>query len=486
MGISPELYEALNQEAFLPGLPGGLSPDGGENGDATGGAAPPAEAVPPPSDTTGQGEGEDGDAHGDGKEGRGERGSGRAEAGEGSEEAARHGAGGRNEAEGEHCDSDVRRTGAPGGVEGGQGDRPTDHGTVGAPSPPEGAPTSDDGMPWSPEIALPPPDVLVEPGDVAIGEGADPRGAPAVDGTSAPVTREGGSGPEQVGIKGGVGTFVPPAWLAWAIDTGLDVVQAGLDVVGLIPGFGEPADFANGVISLLRGDTAGALLSFAAIIPFAGWFAAGGKFTLRGLRLTGLFAGVATPARRFGDWASSAVRGRGSSRAWWNFFDNPSLTNAWPSRFISRRTVPGNVYPAWFEFWKRPGTTTVEFLGVPNVQGGYIWSSTDVITGSHVETLVEQLNRVAPGRLINIITGTHGSRAGYLEHARRFYVEDLDLMDMLPGQRFVDVHNIKDLTDLDLRRMVESNSEIILAWCNSENTRRIQRALGSNAGGLAF
>jgi hypothetical protein len=298
-----------------------LSPDGGENGDATGGAAPPAEAAPPPSDTTGQGEGEDGDAHGDGKEGRGERGSGRAEAGEGSEEAARHGAGGRNEAEGEHGDSDVRRTGAPGGVEGGQGARPTDHGTVGAPPPPEGAPTSDDGMAWSPEIALPPPDVLVEPGDVAIGEGADPRGAPAVDGTSAPVTREGGSGPEQIGIKGGLGNFVPPAWLAWAIDTGLDVVQAGLDVVGLIPGYGEPADFANAVISLMRGDTAGALLSFAAIIPFAGWFAAGGKFGLKGLRLTGLIGTAGSAALRYGDETAAggerlvSAGGRGAAPA---------------------------------------------------------------------------------------------------------------------------------------------------------------------------
>ncbi|WP_431809776.1 deaminase domain-containing protein [Brevibacillus agri] len=50
-----------------------------------------------------------------------------------------------------------------------------------------------------------------------------------------------------------------------------------LDVVGLIPGVGEIADLANAGISLARGDYAGAALSLAACIPFAGWAATGAK-----------------------------------------------------------------------------------------------------------------------------------------------------------------------------------------------------------------
>ncbi len=64
-------------------------------------------------------------------------------------------------------------------------------------------------------------------------------------------------------------------------DTALNWVQGGLDVAGLIPGFGEVADGLNALISLGRGDYAGAALSAAAMIPFAGWGAAGGKFALK-------------------------------------------------------------------------------------------------------------------------------------------------------------------------------------------------------------
>ncbi len=57
----------------------------------------------------------------------------------------------------------------------------------------------------------------------------------------------------------------------------LDAVQMGLDVVGLVPGFGEVADGVNAVISLGRGDYVGAGLSAAAMIPFFGMGATAGK-----------------------------------------------------------------------------------------------------------------------------------------------------------------------------------------------------------------
>jgi len=57
----------------------------------------------------------------------------------------------------------------------------------------------------------------------------------------------------------------------------LDNVQTGLDVVGLAPVVGEIADGVNGLISLARGDYVGAGLSFAAMVPFAGWGATVGK-----------------------------------------------------------------------------------------------------------------------------------------------------------------------------------------------------------------
>jgi hypothetical protein len=55
-------------------------------------------------------------------------------------------------------------------------------------------------------------------------------------------------------------------------------------VAGLVPGLGEPADALNGVIWMMRGDCTAAALSFAAMVPVAGWAATAGKAGKRGLR----------------------------------------------------------------------------------------------------------------------------------------------------------------------------------------------------------
>lgn len=64
----------------------------------------------------------------------------------------------------------------------------------------------------------------------------------------------------------------------------LDGVQTGLDVVGLVPGFGEIADGVNALIYTGRGDYVNAGLSAAAMIPFAGWAATDGKFANKAVK----------------------------------------------------------------------------------------------------------------------------------------------------------------------------------------------------------
>ncbi|MEJ3721801.1 hypothetical protein WGM54_28330, partial [Paenibacillus polymyxa] len=66
----------------------------------------------------------------------------------------------------------------------------------------------------------------------------------------------------------------------------LDGVQIGLDVVGLIPVFGEIADVANAGISLERGDYVGAGLSLVSAIPFVGWFGTAGKAARYSTKIT--------------------------------------------------------------------------------------------------------------------------------------------------------------------------------------------------------
>ncbi|QTD39540.1 hypothetical protein [Sporosarcina sp. Te-1] len=65
-------------------------------------------------------------------------------------------------------------------------------------------------------------------------------------------------------------------------NTWLDGLQLGLDVFGLIPVIGEPADGINAIIYAARGDTVNATLSVGGMIPFAGWASTGGKPVLKG------------------------------------------------------------------------------------------------------------------------------------------------------------------------------------------------------------
>ncbi|MEK5146690.1 GH-E family nuclease [Psychrobacillus sp. FSL K6-4615] len=62
----------------------------------------------------------------------------------------------------------------------------------------------------------------------------------------------------------------------------LDSLQFGLDIAGLVPGFGEIADGVNGAIYTARGDKLNATLSFTAMIPFAGWASTSGKLVVKG------------------------------------------------------------------------------------------------------------------------------------------------------------------------------------------------------------
>jgi hypothetical protein len=57
----------------------------------------------------------------------------------------------------------------------------------------------------------------------------------------------------------------------------LDVLQTGLDIIGMIPLVGEPFDLINSGISFERGDVLGGLLSAASVIPLAGWGSTIGK-----------------------------------------------------------------------------------------------------------------------------------------------------------------------------------------------------------------
>jgi hypothetical protein len=73
----------------------------------------------------------------------------------------------------------------------------------------------------------------------------------------------------------------------------IDALQMLLDVVGLIPGAGAPADLVNAIISSARGDWAGAGLSLLGVVPVAGEAATVAKIAKNSERYAAAVAKVA-------------------------------------------------------------------------------------------------------------------------------------------------------------------------------------------------
>jgi hypothetical protein len=73
----------------------------------------------------------------------------------------------------------------------------------------------------------------------------------------------------------------------------LDALQMLLDVIGLVPGFGAPADILNAIISGARGDWLGAGLSLFGVVPVAGEAATAAKIAKNSEKYAAAVAKVA-------------------------------------------------------------------------------------------------------------------------------------------------------------------------------------------------
>ncbi len=164
-----------------------------------------------------------------------------------------------------------------------------------------------------------------------------------------------------------------------------------------------------------------------------------------------------------GDLLHSAVR----SGINWNPFRGRSLSEYLPLSKRVTANVPGAAKP-----------NPVEFLGLETGQGGRVWVSTDSVNHYHIEDLVKQLQPgSAQGKAIEIVTGTHGSTAGYLSKEINFLVEDYGIA---PSATNITIHNVATMTNAELKVVLQSGGEVILAWCDSEFSRRVVAALGMN------
>ena len=128
-----------------------------------------------------------------------------------------------------------------------------------------------------------------------------------------------------------------------------------LDLVGLIPVIGEPADFVNGVWYFADDKPVDGAMSMGAMIPIAGWAVSGGKWVRRGLKLEEL-AELSRLARE-----GKLVRLFGDDGALLRNADLTDPANFAPDRFLSaaelrrwsggrefmRKVIAGNRFNAY-------------------------------------------------------------------------------------------------------------------------------------------
>jgi hypothetical protein len=120
----------------------------------------------------------------------------------------------------------------------------------------------------------------VEAAVCRIGGGCDSGGGPegAIGGSGEVQVEEAGALERFAG--GAVDFFEGAGRTAAAVATS-EATHTVLDVAGLVPVIGEPADLLNAGIYEAQGDHVNAGLSAAGAIPFVGWGATGGKFALK-------------------------------------------------------------------------------------------------------------------------------------------------------------------------------------------------------------
>lgn len=173
--------------------------------------------------------------------------------------------------------------------------------------------------------------------------------------------------------------------------------------------------------------------------------------------------------------------GQGAMRAGinWNPFRSRSLREFWDrsSSYVTSSFVqlPGQL--------KAVGSR-VEFLGFRSPGGSRIWASTDVVDVGHVKDIVTHLDGNGGKGVINVLTGRHGDPSGldFMTRDFKFFVEDLIA---LPKSARIDIHDVTRMTDAQLAGILQHSDEVVLAWCHSEHSRRIIRALGLNFKSIA-
>ncbi|BBA35498.1 Rhs protein [Methylocaldum marinum] len=113
-----------------------------------------------------------------------------------------------------------------------------------------------------------------------------------------------------------------------------------------------------------------------------------------------------------------------------------------------------------------------DFYSVANQSGGRVWVSTKPISQPDFAPLVDAKN--AKGS-VKVLSGTHGDENGGLYPEKMFFDEDHQLWGSHPK---VEVLDITKMSPSEVTTAINSPGRIVCAWCFSERSVAVLRALG--------
>lgn len=169
----------------------------------------------------------------------------------------------------------------------------------------------------------------------------------------------------------------------------------------------------------------------------------------------------------------------------WNPFRSRMLREFLP-QVASRMSQGGYRVDYIPRLWSVVKSKVVNWRAFSSPTGSRIWSSAETVAQSHVDDLVRHLDNMPGSGVINVLTGRHGTAAGFDlgQREAKFFIDDLM---GLPSSARIDIHDITRLTDSQLSAILQHSDDVVLAWCHSESSRRVLRALGLNfRGGAPF
>ncbi len=139
-----------------------------------------------------------------------------------------------------------------------------------------------------------------------------------------------------------------------------ETIHISLDIIGLIPVIGEPADLINGSLYLISGDMLNASLSYLGAVPFAGIFSTGLRLVKKTVTLTnGSKTGLkwlllSNNTIHFGSSSQlrtviglTDINKQAHHVLSWNLFDNPVIQKAAHSGFHMNDLANGIPVAVW-------------------------------------------------------------------------------------------------------------------------------------------